>query len=358
MRRRVGIINSGGDCPGLNTVIDGIVKNLTPDYDVIGFIKGFEGLWANEFILLDRNFTSERRWVGGTFLKSVNKGHFPGKIGTGQTTRAEEEVILQALENYKKLNLEGLFIIGGDGTLSMGNALQEYGFNIIGVPKSIDNDLDKTDFTFGFYTAVDTAVWALDKLHTTTTSHDRVMILEVMGRGAGWIALYSGISGGANMILIPEIEFSYEKIIETLTERKARDRKSSIIVVAEGAKPKGGVLSTRQNGSVSSEVVLGGIGEQLAAYLNKNTEFEARSNSLGHIQRGGSPNAFDRVLSTMFGTGAANLFREKKFGKMVAYQNNQIVEVDIADAVKQLRLVDPNGQMVQLAKSVGIGFGD
>lgn len=357
MKKKVGIINSGGDCPGLNTVIDGIVKNLVPEYEVYGFIKGFEGLLANEYIILDKVFTSERRWIGGTFLKSVNRGHFPGKIGTGQTTRAEESVILQAYENYKALGLEGLIILGGDGTLSMGNALQEYGFKVVGVPKSIDNDLDKTDYTFGFNTAVDTAVWALDKLHTTTTSHDRVMILEVMGRNAGWIALHSGIAGGANIILIPEIEFSYEKIVEKLNERKSRERNSSVIVVAEGAKLKGGELISKNNGGHSSETILGGIGDQLAKYLNENTEFEARSNSLGHIQRGGSPNAFDRILSTLLGAGAANLFRESKFGKMVSYQNNKIVDVDIAEAVKQLRYVNPNSQMIQLAKSVGISFG-
>ncbi len=358
MKKRVGVINSGGDCPGLNTVIDGIVKNLSPEYDVIGFIKGFEGLLTNEYMTLERVFTSERRWVGGTFLKSVNKGNFPGKVGFGQTTKADEGVILQAYENYKALNLEGLIIIGGDGTLSVGNALQEYGFNIIGVPKSIDNDLDGTDFTFGFYTAVEVATEALDRLHTTSTSHDRVMILELMGREAGWITLYSGIAGGANIILIPEIPFTYEKIISHLIERKSRGRDSSIIVVAEGVQSPNGELSTRKDGSTSSQIVLGGIGEKISTYLNKNTDFECRANSLGHIQRGGSPNAFDRVISTMFGTAAANLFRDGKFGNMVAYKNNQIIDIEIAEAIRNIRKVQPDSQIVQLAKSVGIGFGD
>ncbi len=358
MKKRVGVINSGGDCPGLNTVIDAIVKSLGNDYEVLGFFKGFEGLLDNDYIILDRNYTSEHRWIGGTFLKSVNKGHFPGKLGHGQTTKAEDDVIKQAFVNYNALNLEGLFIIGGDGTLSMASSLMEYGFKVIGVPKSIDNDLMFTDFTFGFHTAIEVASDALDKLHTTATSHDRVMILEVMGRDAGWIGLYSGIAGGANMILIPEIPFKYENILEFILKRRRFKRMSTVIVVSEGAVPLDGEVTLKNNGGQSSEVLLGGVSEQIARYLNQNEDIEARATVLGHLQRGGSPNSFDRILSTLYGAESANLFKDRKFGKMVAYKNNEIIEVEIADAVKHLKNVDPKSQIINEARSVGIDFGD
>jgi ATP-dependent phosphofructokinase / diphosphate-dependent phosphofructokinase len=358
MKKRVGIINSGGDCPALNTVIDAVVKGLDEEYEVIGFYKGFEGLLSNDYISLDRVYTSEHRWIGGTFLKSVNKGHFPGKIGHGQTSPADEAVIKEAYKNYQDLGLEGLIVIGGDGTLSMANNLQEYGFNIVGVPKSIDNDLLFTDFTFGFHTAVEITQEALDRLHTTATSHERVMILEVMGRDAGWIGLYSGIAGGANMILIPEIPFSYEKIKDFIMQRRDHKRMSSIIVVSEGAMPVNGEVSLKDNGGSSSEVLLGGISEQIAKYLNTLDDIEARATILGHVQRGGSPNSFDRILGTRYGSEAANLFKQGKYGKMVAYKNNDVIEVDIADAVKELKLVDPKSQIVKEARDMGISFGD
>lgn len=358
MKKRIGIINSGGDCPGLNTVIDAIVKNLTPEYEVLGFIKGFEGLLTNNYLVLEKVYTSQNRWIGGTFLKSVNRGNFPGKIGQGQTTHAEEAVIKKAYDNYKSLELEGLIIIGGDGTLTMGNNLQRYGFNIVGVPKSIDNDLDFTDFTFGFHTAVQITTEALDRLHTTATSHERVMILEVMGRHAGWIALYSGIAGGANVILLPEISSRFKTVKEFLEARIARGRKSSLIVVAEGAHPIDLSQSFKHSEGKSSEALLGGIGDQLASYLNQFEHFDARATTLGHIQRGGSPNSFDRILSTRLGAQAAELFRARKWGKMVTYKNNEINEIDIADAVKRLKSVDPDSQIVKQARSVGIGFGD
>ncbi len=358
MKKRAGIVISGGDCPGLNTVIDAVVKSLSDEYDVIGFYKGFEGLLNKEFLLLDRVFTSQNRWIGGTFLKSVNKGHFPGKVGTGQTTKAEEAVILKAYETYKELQLDGLIVIGGDGTLSMANNLQEYGFKVVGVPKSIDNDLLGTDFTFGFHTAVEIATEALDRLHTTATSHDRVMVLEVMGRNAGWISLYSGIAGGANMILIPEIPFKLENVKRFIHERIEKGRHSTVIVVAEGAKPEDGELSLKNTGGRSMEVLYGGIGEQVVSYLNQDEAIEARSTALGHVQRGGSPNSFDRVLSTLFGAGAADLFRNGKYGKMVTYGHNQIGEIDITEAVKELKLVDPKSQIVHNARGVGINFGD
>ena len=238
------------------------------------------------------------------------------------------------------------------------NNLQDYGFRVVGVPKSIDNDLDFTDFTFGFLTAVHITSEALDRLHTTGTSHERVMILEVMGRNAGWIGLYSGMASGANIILIPEIPFEYEKVKEFIEARQARGRKSSLIVVSEGAIPKNGSLTIKDNMTNSSEVHLGGIGEELAKYLNQFEHLDARSTTLGHIQRGGSPISIDRVLSTRLGSGAAQLFIDQKWGKMVTYKDNDIHEIAISDAVKNIKLVDPNSQIVKQARMVGIGFGD
>jgi 6-phosphofructokinase 1 len=356
MKRKLGIINSGGDSPGLNTVIDAIVKSLSDEYDILGFIKGFEGLLDNDYIVLEKVFTSQNRWIGGTFLKSVNKGRFPGKIGHGEIAPADQEILTRAYKNYQDLGLEGLIVLGGDGTLSMASNLQKFGFNIVGVPKSIDNDLAQTDFTFGFLTAVQITNEALDRLHTTATSHERVMVLEVMGRDAGWIGLYSGMAGGANVILIPEIPFSLEKIKQFIEARVARGRKSSLIVVSEGAKAIGGEVSTK-TATGGSEVKLGGIGEQVEKYLNE-AGIETRSTTLGHVQRGGSPVSFDRILSTRLGAGAAELFREKKWGKMVTFKNNEIHEIDIVDAIKELKLVDPQSQIIRHARSVGISFGD
>ena len=358
MKRRVGIINSGGDCPGINAVIDSIVKSLDNDYEILGFYKGLEGLLTNDYVILDRAYTNQYRWIGGTFLKSVNKGNFPGRIGNGQTTKAEETAITTAIKNYKDHNLDGLIVIGGDGTLSMANSLQAYGVNIVGIPKSIDNDLKFTEFTFGFHTAVQIAQEALDRLHTTATSHERVMILEVMGRHAGWIGLYSGIAGGADIILIPEIPFSYNNILNTIERRRKEKNMSTIVVVSEGAFDPNGEKILRDHGGNSSEVLLGGISEHIARFLNKHEDIEARATILGHTQRGGSPNSFDRILSTRYGNEAATLFRNSMFGKMVALKDNNIISVDIADAVKELKLVDANCQLIKEARETGIRFGD
>ncbi len=355
---KIGILNGGGDCPGLNTVIDAVVKTLDSEFEIVGFLRGFEGLYANDYISLDRNLTSPNRWIGGTILKSVNKGRFPGKVAGGEFNQIETEIIQQAYQNYKNLGLEALIVLGGDGTLYTAHQLQDFGFNIIGIPKSIDNDLASTDYTFGFQTAVEIANEALERLHTTGQSHDRVMILEVMGRGAGWIALNAGIAGSANVILLPEIPFKMEKILELLESRRKLGKMHSMIVVSEAAHPVDHDVITRSIGKDTAEVKLGGVGDFLEKYINQNSIFEARSTVLGHIQRGGSPNSFDKILSTQLGAFAGLMMKNRQFGQMAALQNNKIMAIPMSEAVLKIKTIDPQSQIIQLAKEVGIIFGD
>jgi ATP-dependent phosphofructokinase / diphosphate-dependent phosphofructokinase len=354
-KKRIGFLNSGGDCPGLNTVMDAAVRALHSEYEILGFYKGFEGIFSKEYKILTPEFTTRYKFMGGTVLKSVNRGHFAVKVGLGETESLAKEVVEKTVKNYKELNLEGIIAVGGDGTLTVAKQLSEAGLNIVAVPKSIDNDLYGTDFTFGFQTAVSIAGEALDRLETTGYSHDRVMILEVMGRNAGWIGLFAGIASGANAILIPEIPFSFEGVYNFL---KKRPKKNALVVISEGAKPLDGDLKTKDIGGVSSEFLLGGVGESLTKFLNSKPEIEARNTALGHIQRGGSPNSFDRILSRLYGVQAANLFKQKKFGYMASYQYGQITEVKIEDAVAKLKTVEPKSSIVQMAKDMGIYFGD
>lgn len=355
---KVGIINGGGDCPGLNTVIDSIVRVLYPDYTIYGFYKGFEGILKKEYIELTPDFTLPFRFEGGTFLKTVNKGVFASKTGLGESRNIEDDIISQTIQSYKELGLEGLISLGGDGSMSIANQLAKHGLNIIGVPKSIDNDLMGTDMTFGFQTAVEIATEALDRLETTAFSHDRVMILEVMGRSAGWIGLYSGLAGGANMILIPEIPFSWDILLKHVKDRTTQGKKNMLIVVSEGAMPDGGEVITRDIGATSSETLLGGIGEAVEKFLNNDPDIESRSTTLGHIQRGGSPCAFDRVLSRSLGSEAAQLFMQKKFGQMVTYRNGAFKHISIANAVQEIKHIEPQDHLIQMAKSMGVCFGD
>jgi 6-phosphofructokinase 1 len=356
MSKKIGFINSGGDCPGLNTVMDAVVRSLHGEYEILGFKKGYEGLLEKDYIQLTPDLTSVYKFQGGTLLKSTNHGNFAVKFGVNQTASLDPEIIKKTVENYKELNLEGLITLGGDGSLAIAEILSNHGINIVAVPKSIDNDLFGTDFTFGFQTAVSIASDALDRLETTAYSHDRVMILEVMGRNAGWIALFSGIAGGANMILIPEIPFSKDKVYNFL---KKRHKKNAVIVIAEGAKAIDDelVLKNFQNKG-KSESLLGGVGEQLAIYLNSFEGIEVRSTALGHIQRGGSPSPMDRVLSRLYGVYAANLFKQKKFSRMVAYTSGVITDIPISTAISKIKNVDPNGDVVNMAKNMGINFGD
>ena len=358
MKPRIGVLTSGGDCPGLNAVLRGVV--LAADklgWEVIGFRDGFEGLLPpGTYIVLDRRSTEGIMALGGTIIGTTNRGHFVAKIGAGDRAVVATEIIEKARKVLNDLGVNTLVIVGGDGSMTTALQLQEAGINCIGVPKTIDNDLEATAMTFGFDSAVDAVMDALDRLHTTATSHKRVMVVEVMGRHAGWIALHGGLAGGADIILIPEIPFDYDKIAEVIRERDARGDHETLVVVAEGAKARDGRQVKRDTDG--GEFRLGGIGDIVAREIAARTGKETRSCVLGHLQRGGAPTTLDRILGTRFGVKAVQLANEGHFGSMVSYQNYQVRHVPIAEAVNRLRLVPPNGEMVQTARDVEISFGD
>lgn len=358
MKPRVGVLTSGGDCPGLNAVLRGVVLAAEKlGWEVVGFRDGFEGLLPpGDFVILDRTSTNRIMAQGGTIIGTTNRGHFIAKIGAGDRAVVAEDVIEKARGVLKGLNVKSLIIVGGDGSMTTALQLQEAGINCIGVPKTIDNDLEATAMTFGFDSAVAMVMDALDRLHTTATSHKRVMVVEVMGRHAGWIALHGGLAGGADVILIPEIPFDFEKIAEAIRWRDAAGDLSSLVVVAEGAKAKDGQQIKRD--MESGEFKLGGIGDLVAREIAARTGKETRACVLGHLQRGGAPTTLDRILGTRFGVKAVQLANEGHFGSMVSYQNYQMRHVSIAEAVNRLRLVPPNGEMVQTARDVEICFGD
>jgi phosphofructokinase-like protein len=358
MNPRIGVLTSGGDCPGLNAVLRGVA--LAADkfgWEVVGFRDGFEGLLPpGSYMVLDRQRTNGIMALGGTIIGTTNRGHFVAKIGAGDRAVVAAEVIEKARKVLEDLGVKALIIVGGDGSMTTALQLQEAGINCIGVPKTIDNDLEATAMTFGFDSAVDVVMDALDRLHTTATSHKRVMVVEVMGRHAGWIALHGGLAGGADIILIPEIPFDYDKIAEAIKDRDARGEHGTLVVVAEGAKPKDGQQVKRD--IQGGEFKLGGIGDIVAREIAARTEKETRSCVLGHLQRGGAPTTLDRILGTRFGVKAVQLANEGHFGSMVSYQSYQVRHVPIAEAVNRLRLVPPNGEMVQTARDVEISFGD
>ena len=357
-RFRVGVLTSGGDCPGLNAVLRGVVLAAEKlGWEVVGFRDGFEGLLPpGDFVILDRKSTDGIMAQGGTMIGTTNRGHFIAKVGAGDRAVVAEDVIEKARGVLKQLNVKSLIIVGGDGSMTTALQLQEAGIDCIGVPKTIDNDLEATAMTFGFDSAVAMVMDALDRLHTTATSHKRVMVVEVMGRHAGWIALHGGLAGGADVILIPEIPFDFEKIAEAIRWRDAAGDLSSLVVVAEGAKAKDGQQVKRDMDS--GEFRLGGIGDIVAREIAARTGKETRACVLGHLQRGGAPTTLDRILGTRFGVKAVQLANEGHFGSMVSYQNYQMRHVSFAEAVNRLRLVPPNGEMVQTARDVEICFGD
>ena len=357
-KTKIGVLTSGGDCPGLNAVIRGVCRAADKlDWEVIGFRDGFEGLLPpGDYMPLDRKTTAGIMHLGGTILGTTNRGHFVAKVGSGDKAMIAQDVIDKAKQTFNNLGLTAIIAIGGDGSLSTALQLCENGVPMIGVPKTIDNDLEATAMTFGFDSAVACVADALDRLHTTATSHKRVMVLEVMGRHAGWIALYGGLSGGADIILIPEIPFDYDKIAAEVARREKEGAKSTMIVVAEGASPKDG--KQHRHSTASGEHRLGGIGEMVGREVAARTDKEVRTCILGHLQRGGAPTALDRILGTRFGVKAVQLIQEKKFGTMVSYQNYLTLDVPISHAVHRLRRVDPEGQIVQTARAVEISFGD
>ncbi len=358
VRKRIGILNSGGDCPGLNAVIRGAVRAaLSLGWEVVGFKNGYEGLLhPGNYVMLDRYKTAGIMPLGGTILGTTNKGHFVAKVAEGQKAAIPEEIIQNATKMLKALRVDCLIAIGGDGSLSTAQQLHESGIPIVGVPKTIDNDLEATAMTFGFDSAVACVADALDRLHTTASSHRRVMVIEVMGRHAGWIALHGGLAGGGDIILIPEIPFDFEKVADTVRQREAEGCLSTMIVVAEGAKPKDGQSLMRDGGS--GEFKLGGIGDLVTREVEQRTGQETRTCVLGHLQRGGHPTVLDRILGTRFGVKAVELIKQGKYGHMVSYQNYLVTDVPISDAVHRLRLVHPDSQMVQTARAMEISFGD
>jgi 6-phosphofructokinase 1 len=357
---RIGVLNSGGDCPGLNAVINGVVGAASKlGWEVLGFRDGYEGLLpeGGDYIKLTPDDTIGIARLGGTILGTTNKGHFAAKIGEGDVAKIPEEVMSTARNNMKKLGVEALVVIGGDGSLTTALQMNQEGFNVVGVPKTIDNDLQATAMTFGFDSAVSSVVDALDRLQTTAQSHKRVMVLEVMGRHAGWIALWGGIAGGAHAILLPEVNFDLNKIADFLNQRESEGKRSSLVVVAEGAKLSGGELVIRGEGA-ASEVSLGGIGDIVANSLEDLTGKDTRSCTLGHLQRGGSPTSLDRILGARFGVKAVELIENRTFGHMVSFDSYRVGSVPIEAAVHQLRLVNPQGEMVETARALGICFGD
>jgi 6-phosphofructokinase 1 len=357
-RFRIGVLTSGGDCPGLNAVIRAAVASAhTLGWEVLGFIDGYEGLLSPiNYKILTLENTQGIMPIGGTIIGTTNRGRFVAKQGLGEKSMIPQPIIDEAKKTLADLGVRALICIGGDGSLTTADQLFENDVQVVGVPKTIDNDLSATATTFGFDSAVQCVADALDRLHTTAASHKRVMILEVMGRHAGWIALHGGLAGGADVILIPEIPFSYERLAAHVEKRMTSGAASTLIVAAEGALPQGGSASLLDT-ATKGEVRLGGIGAQVAAEIGARTGRETRTVVLGHLQRGGAPTTQDRNLGTRFGVGAVQLIQEKKFGSMVSYLNYQIGSVSIKEAVGQLKRVPPEGQMVNTAKAIGIHFG-
>jgi len=355
---RVGILNSGGDCPGLNAVIYGVVGAASRlGWDVVGFRDGFEGLLPpGDYTILENDKIAGILKLGGTILGTTNRGSFAAKVGVGDVTQIAPEIIGKAKTTLNFLEIRALIVVGGDGSLTTAMQLQKAGIPIVGVPKTIDNDLAATAMTFGFDSAVSTVVDALDRLHTTADSHKRVMVVEVMGRHAGWIALWGGISGGAHVVLIPEIPFNFESVRRHIENREAKGLHSTMVVVAEGARLPDGELVTKD--STGSMVRLGGVGDAVALKIAELTGKETRSCTLGHLQRGGSPTSLDRMLGTRFGVKAVKLVEEGKFGHMVSYQSYHVGSVPIGEAVKKPRLVEANSEIVETARAIGICFGD
>ncbi len=355
---RIGILNSGGDCPGLNAVIHGVTGAAHQlGWDVVGFRDGFEGLLPpGNHMALDPVKTAGIAKLGGTILGTVNKGHFVSIIGKDNLRSVPKEIIEQARATLDRLGVRALIVVGGDGSLSTALQIQQEGIQVVGVPKTIDNDLAATAMTFGFDSAITSVVDALDRLHTTADSHKRVMVLEVMGRHAGWIALHGGIAGGADVILVPEIPFTHEKVAEAVLDRERLGYHSTLVVVAEGACPVGGTLTGVERGE-AGQIRLKGVSDAVAFEIEQRTGKETRSCILGHLQRGGSPTALDRILGIRFGVKAVSLIKEGLFGHMVSYQSYHVGSVPIAKAVEKLRSVDPNGELVLSAKAIGISFG-
>ncbi len=357
---RIAILTGGGDCPGLNAVIRAVVRAAVNLYgwDVTGILDGYDGLIGGHVRKLTSKDVRGLQVRGGTILGTSNRGNplrYPVEENGCIVFR---DVTDKILTNIRKLKIDVLIAVGGDGTMKIADALFEKGVPVMGIPKTIDNDLGATDVTFGYNSAVSTATEALDKLHTTAESHHRVLVLEVMGRECGWIALESGIAGGADVILIPEIPFDMNEVCRHISQRKKTGSRFSIVVVAEGAFPGGGrKMYEKEPGPDGLPGRLGGIGHRAAEQIGMCTGIETRTAVLGHLQRGGTPTTYDRILATRFGVEAVNHIAEGHFGHMVCLQGRSIVCRRIKQAVKKLKLVDPDGQLVRTAEALGITLG-
>jgi len=356
---RIGILTGGGDCPALNAVIRAAVKtSIGYGWEVLGIEEGFDGLVHCRTRPLTLASVSGILHLGGTILGTTNAGNPFCYPVLENGVKVEHDISDQVIANFYKLGLDALIVIGGDGTLGIAQKFYEKGIPLVGIPKTIDNDIAITVTTFGFDTAVNTGRDALDKLHTTAESHRRVLVVEVMGRYSGWIALHSGIAGGADVILIPEIPYDLQKVAKAIIDRDISGKHFSIVVVAEGAFPKGGTLTHLAPKEAGRERRLGGVGERVAEDISELTGKEARVVVLGHLQRGGPPTTFDRVLGTRFGAGAARLVRKGLFGQMIALLPPDVGSVPIRDAIATMKKVQLDNDILESARNIGISFGD
>ncbi len=358
--QRIAINTGGGDAPGLNAVIRSIVlSSLRRGWEVLGIHKGYEGLLdTSKIIQLDRDSVRGITHIGGTILGTTNKGNpfeYPTKMPGGELALVDRSD--DVVDAFKRLRIDGLIAIGGDGSMKIASQFAAKGLPIVGVPKTIDNDLSGTVATFGFDTAVTVATEAIDRLHSTAQAHERVMVVEVMGRYAGWIALHSGVAATADVILIPEIPFDMESVCDKINDREARGRRFSIVVVAEGATPVGGEMVVK-NHEMGREVQLGGIAEHVAKGIEQGTEKETRTVVLGHIQRGGTPTTRDRLLALRFGAAAVRLVAEGRFNHMVALDPPDVRAVPLEVATRRMKTVPLNSDTVLTARDLGISFGD
>lgn len=359
------VLTGGGDCPGLNAVIRAIVKffNKHEDWQVLGSIEAYNGILREPMEVIELNNTKAAgiHVKGGTILKTTNKGNpFNFAVQSDDGSIGELDRSDELIEKLNDLGIDAVISIGGDGSQAISQKLFEKDVNIIGVPKTIDNDLSSTDFTFGFQTAVQIATDSFDKLVSTAESHDRIMIMEVMGRDAGWIALHTAIAGGAEVCLIPEIPYDIKKVVERLADRYSGGRGFAHVVIAEGAKPiDGDVVASASDEAGYGHRKLGGIAYRLTEELKRaGCEADIRETVLGHTQRGGTPIAFDRVLATLFGIKASKMVINNEFGKMVAYRNNSIVSVPIKEAIENYNYIELDSFLIEAARHMGISFGD
>ncbi|MBN2593450.1 MAG: 6-phosphofructokinase [Sedimentisphaerales bacterium] len=360
-RKRIAILTGGGDCPGINAVIRAVAKKAILEHgmEVFGIEDGYHGMVNNRYKRLAYDDVSGILTLGGTILgtsKIANPYRYP--IGKDKSLEFRD-LSKTAIENIKKLGVVCLVCIGGDGSLGIAHRLHRDGLNVIGVPKTIDNDIRGTDVTFGFDSAVAVATEGIDRIHTTAQSHHRIMVIEVMGHHSGWLALYSGIAGGGDIILIPEIPYDVKVVAKTVKQRAKKGKRFSIVVVAEGAKPKGGEVVIKRIVKESADPVrLGGIGFVLAKQIEDETSLEARTVVMGHLQRGGSPTPFDRVLATSLGTKAVELMENGEFGYMSAVKGNKLIKFPLDKAAAGPKTVPPAYPLIQSARSVGTCFGD